>query len=103
MSTSATEAYYADLPIFRAGPYYVRVLADSLSPDDVRLTTIEARYPRFIHAEVLRHRVDSHSVESSRARPLEDRTKPDSPIHKGTLSLVREEPFVPETFNKRVA
>lgn len=82
---------YDDLPIFRDGTYYVRVLADSLSPQGVRLTTLECRYPRWLHSEVLRHRVDSHSVESNRAVPTEIQ-----------IDKVRTDPFVPATFNKRV-
>jgi len=91
--TSATSpgGLWADLPLFSRGQYYVRVLADSISEQGVRLTTLECRYPRFIHSEVLRHRVDSHSVESSRAMPIEK-----------MIERVRTEPFVPETFNKRV-
>jgi hypothetical protein len=71
--------------------YDVKVLADSISPDGVRLTTLQCRYPRFIHSEMLRHRVFSHSVASSRAIPTEKQ-----------IERVRENPFVPETFNKRV-
>jgi hypothetical protein len=82
---------YAELPTFRSGQYYVRVLADSRSPGGVRLTTLECRYPRFIHSEVLRHRVHSHSVESSRAVPTEI-----------NIEKVKNEPFVPATFNTRV-
>lgn len=33
------------------------VIADSISPARVRLTTLQLRYPRFIHAEELTHRV----------------------------------------------
>lgn len=91
MPASSPGGLWAELPIFRAGPFYVRVLADSLSPDDVRLTTLECKYPRFIHSEVLRHRVHSHSVESSRAVPTER-----------NIQKLRTEPFVPATFNKRV-
>jgi len=71
--------------------YEVKVLADSLSPDGVRLTTLQCRYPRFIHSEMLRHRMFSHSVASSRAIPTEKQ-----------IARVREDPFVPATFNKRV-
>ncbi|RWD47519.1 MAG: hypothetical protein EOS35_06325 [Mesorhizobium sp.] len=34
-----------------------KVIADSISPDGKRITTMELRYPRFIHAEELTHRV----------------------------------------------
>lgn len=34
-----------------------KVIADSISPQGIRLTTMQLRYPRFIHAEELTHRV----------------------------------------------
>lgn len=46
-----------------------KVIADSVSPDGVRLTTIQARIHRFILPEITRHRVFSFSVGSSRAVP----------------------------------
>ena len=46
-----------------------KVIADSVSPDGVRLTTVQARIHRFILPEITRHRVFSFSVGSSRAVP----------------------------------
>jgi thymidylate synthase ThyX len=51
-------------------PFYARILLDSMSPAGVRLTTMEVRYPRFIHSEVLTHRVMSRNSSSSRAIPI---------------------------------
>jgi hypothetical protein len=73
------------------GQYYARTLADSISPDGVRLTTLEARFPRFILAEMNTHRVFSRNSASSRAIPTEK-----------LIAQVEEDPFVPATFNKRV-
>lgn len=70
--------------------YSVEVLADSVSPDGVRLVSLLTTYPRFIHAEMLRHRVFSHSVASSRAIPPER-----------LIEQVERYPFVPE-FARRV-
>ena len=39
----------------------VKVLADSISEEKVRLVTIEAEYPRIIHCELLTHRVFSRN------------------------------------------
>ena len=36
-----------------------KVIADSISPQGHRLTTMQLRYPRFIHAEAKTHRVMS--------------------------------------------
>lgn len=71
--------------------YKAEVVADSISPEGVRLTTMLLEYPRFIHAEMLRHRVMSHAVASSRAIPPEQ-----------MIERVATDPFVPETFNARV-
>lgn len=48
----------------------VKIIADSISPQGVRLTTYELEYPRFIHAEVMTHRVFSRNAQSSRAVPV---------------------------------
>ena len=52
-------------------PYEVKVIADSISETGKRLTTIEARYPRFVHSEFMTHRVMSRNASSSRAVPIE--------------------------------
>ena len=51
-------------------PYEVKIILDSVSPDGARLTTLTAKYPRFIHAEMLTHRVFSRNTSSSRAIPM---------------------------------
>jgi hypothetical protein len=71
--------------------YKAIVLADSVSPDGVRLTTVELTFPRFILAEVNTHRVLSRNSASSRAIPTEK-----------LIEAVKTNPFVPETFNQRV-
>lgn len=47
-----------------------KVIADSVSPDGIRLTTMQLRYPRFIHSEVMTHRMFSRNASSSRAIPV---------------------------------
>lgn len=49
----------------------VKVIKDSINGNLNRLTTLELVYPRFIHAEMLRHRLFSRNVESSRAKPID--------------------------------
>lgn len=46
------------------------IIADSISPQGVRLTTFELTYPRFIHSELMTHRVFSRNAQSSRAVPV---------------------------------
>lgn len=45
------------------------VVADSVSSWGVRLTTLQLRYPRFIHPEFMTHRAFSRNASSSRAIP----------------------------------
>lgn len=47
-----------------------KIIADSISNDGIRLTTFELEYPRFIHAEMLTHRLFSRNAASSRAIPV---------------------------------
>lgn len=67
----------------------VKVIEDSISEKNVRLTTLQLMYPRFIHSEFLTHRVFSRNASSSRAIPVakmieQARTNPAMPIHWGT-------------------
>lgn len=50
--------------------YAVKILADSLSPAGKRLTTWQLTYPRFVHAELMTHRVFARNSASSRAIPV---------------------------------
>lgn len=49
--------------------YSVRIVADSVDPSDVRLTTFLVTYQRFIHSELMTHRDFSRNSASSRAIP----------------------------------
>lgn len=64
--------------------FSARVLLDSVSAAGARLTTMEVRYPRFIHAEMMTHRVFSRNAASSRAIPI-----------RKMISAVREDPALP--------
>lgn len=50
-----------------------RVIRDSLSPQDIRLTTLEVTIHRFVLAELNTHRAFSRNSESSRAVPFHKR------------------------------
>lgn len=52
------------------GASIATVICDS-ARDGIRLLSVECVYPRIIHPEVLRHRVFSNGVSSSRATPVE--------------------------------
>lgn len=48
-----------------------KVIEDSISTKGKRLTTLELYYPRFIHQQLLTHRMFSRSSSSSRAIPID--------------------------------
>ena len=65
-----------------------KIVADSLSPSGVRLTTLELQYHRFVHSEMMTHRMFSRNASSSRAIPVEKMLRqvknyPAMPIHWG--------------------
>lgn len=66
-----------------------QVLADSIGPNGVRITTFVLKYPRFAHAELMTHRVFSRNASSSRAIPV--RTQ---------ISMVEENPVIPMAFTR---
>lgn len=49
--------------------FYAKIIADSVTELGSRITTVELRYPRFIHAEILTHRDRARNSASSRAIP----------------------------------
>ena len=66
-----------------------KVIQHSLSKAGVELVTFELEYPRFIHSELMTHRVFSRNAASSRAIPISKMiaqvsTNPASPVHWGT-------------------
>lgn len=69
--------------------YKCEILADSLSPDGHRLTTMKITFPRFILAEFNTHRMFSRNSASSRAIPF-----------KKMVKMVEENCFVPLAFQK---
>lgn len=51
--------------------YSAKILLDSINTSGDRLTTFEITYPRFVHCELMTHRVFSRNSSSSRAIPIE--------------------------------
>lgn len=70
--------------------YAANVLADSVGPHNVRLTTLEITFPRPYLAEFNTHRMLSRNSESSRALPTELQ-----------IDRVMKNPYIPE-FRERV-
>lgn len=64
------------------------VICDSISPEGIRMTTMEIEYPRFILAELNTHRMLSKNSASSRAIPIKAmhehiKAAPAMPVHWG--------------------
>jgi len=71
-------------------PITARVLADSIAPCGARLTTMEWKYPRSIHSEIMTHRITSKNSASSRAIPVEK-----------LIAQVVDEPYIPQYIGKK--
>lgn len=66
-----------------------KIVADSVGPNGVRITTFVLTYPRFIHAEFMTHRVFSRNASSSRAIPV-----------KKQIQMVMDNPAIPIAFTQ---
>ena len=66
-----------------------KIIADSISPQGHRITSMLLTYPRFIHGELLTHRMFSRNSASSRAIPFEKMVK-----------MIEEDPFIPIAWQK---
>ena len=68
----------------------IEIIADTVDPYlGNRITTFSLCYPRYIHAQVLTHRVFSRNAQSSRAIPV-----------KRMIKYVRENMVIPSSFAK---
>ena len=66
-----------------------QIIADSINQQGDRITTYLLTYPRFIHGELMTHRMFSRNSASSRAIPFEKMVK-----------MVEEDPFIPIAWQK---
>jgi thymidylate synthase ThyX len=71
--------------------YQAEILADSMSPEGMRLTTLRVTYPHSIHKDVMTHRAFSRSFQSFRAYPPEK-----------VIETIERDPFIPESFDTRI-
>ena len=66
------------------------IVADSIDPRGNRITSFLLTYPRFIHSELMTHRMFSRNSASSRAIPFGRMVK-----------MVEEDPFIPIAWQKQ--
>lgn len=69
-----------------------KIIKDSIAPHGKRLTTFEWEYPRFIHSEIMTHRILSKNAASSRAIPIST-----------TIKQLRDDPAMPVWWGKNQA
>ncbi len=69
--------------------YSAKIIADSINPVGDRITTFELTYPRFVHAELMTHRLFSRNSASSRALPT-----------KKLLEQIENNPVMPKFWGK---
>jgi thymidylate synthase ThyX len=69
----------------------VQIIKDSVSPSGIRLTTFQLRYQRFIHSELMTHRMFSRNASSSRAIPIQK-----------MIDQVRNDPAMPHEWGKNI-
>lgn len=70
--------------------YFAKIIADSVSPQGVRLTTMEVEYPHAIHKDIMTHCAFERNFLSFRAFPPEK-----------VIKMIQADPFIPESFTKR--
>lgn len=72
--------------------YEAKIITDSISLSSHRLTTFEITYPKFVHNELMTHRMFSRNTASSRAIP-----------YKKTRDQVMTDPVLPVWWGKNQA
>lgn len=65
------------------------MICDSISPEGIRLCTLQLRYPYIIHGELMTHRVFSRNASSTRAIPV-----------RRMIQSVKDDPFIPLVWTK---
>lgn len=66
-----------------------KIIADSISDSQIRITTMELSYPLIVHAEFMTHRMFSRNAASNRAIPT-----------RKIIDQVEKNPFVPTYWGK---
>lgn len=70
--------------------YFAKIIADSVSPQGVRLTTMEVEYPHAIHKDIMTHCALERNFLSFRAYPPEK-----------VIEMIKSDPIIPEAFTTR--
>ncbi len=84
-----TETSGNDSEPFNNDDYRAEVVADSISPEEIRLTSVEVTMARFVLAELNTHRMFSRNSASSRAIPVEKQ-----------LLRILKKPYLPQEWGQ---
>lgn len=72
------------------------VVADSIGYHGIRIVSVAATYPRFIHAELMTHRAFARNAASSRAIPFIKYDATGSLVPNCTMAMLKKNPVIPQ-------
>lgn len=72
------------------------VVADSVGQHGIRIVSVAATYPRFIHVELMTHRAFARNAASSRAIPFIRTDKEGNLVPNCTFAMLRDNPVIPQ-------
>lgn len=76
--------------------FKAKVVADSIGPSGIRIVSVAATYPRFIHAELMTHRAFARNAASSRAIPFIKYDATGSLVPNCTMAMLKANPVIPQ-------
>lgn len=79
------------------------VVADSVGQHGIRIVSVAATYPRFIHAELMTHRAFARNAASSRAIPFIKKDKEGNLVPNCTLAMLKANPVIPQFLGRELA
>lgn len=76
--------------------FNAKVIADSVGYHGIRIVSVAATYPRFIHAELMTHRAFARNAASSRAIPFIKFNGNGDLVPNCTVSMLKANPVIPQ-------
>lgn len=78
------------------------VVADSVGQHGIRIISVAATYPRFIHAELMTHRAFARNAASSRAIPFVKYDKNGALVPNCTFAMLQDNPVIPKFLGSEI-
>lgn len=82
--------------------FAAKVVADSIGYHDIRIVSVAATYPRFIHAELMTHRAFARNAASSRAIPFIKIGPDGKPVPNCTFAMLQANPVIPQFLGSEI-